>query len=134
MSAIASLTLADGLTSPANHTFTPVRPQQNTDFAEWRELNADNVPASRRVLLRVKAGANASTVTMRIMDPVATVVDSNCCNDERPMISYTTLAVLEFSLPNKGTLANRKDILAYAKNLLASAPVVSAVQNLETVW
>jgi hypothetical protein len=40
----------------------------------------------------------------------------------------------EFILPERSTLANRNDILAYVKNYIANAVVSSAVQNFEAVY
>jgi hypothetical protein len=42
---------------------------------------------------------------------------------------------MDFVLPERSTLAQRKDLLAFAKNYLANASVITAaVENFETVY
>jgi len=51
-----------------------------------------------------------------------------------PTIAYTSVASLEFVLPARSSLQDRKDILAYIKNSLSNASVVSLVQDLEAIY
>jgi hypothetical protein len=51
-----------------------------------------------------------------------------------PTVAYVHQSTHEFILPERGSLADRKDILAFAANALANATVTTAVQTLEAVF
>ena len=51
-----------------------------------------------------------------------------------PTKAYDVSAVVEIILPERSTLAERRDLLAYLKNYLAHANVTAAVESFETIY
>jgi len=137
MSSLSDLVLADGQTTPVNHTFVGYQPQNATNPAIWQNSEASTPAGFRRLTLSVsqpkKAGAPYK-VRMVISDPVLASIPVGCCVDTNiPQVSYVDFFDATFSLAYSSTLANRKDILAYAKNFMGLSVVSTAVQNLEPV-
>lgn len=135
MSAITNVVLADGQSTPANHTFVPVNPQQGTVPAKWFEKSASTIQGYQPLTLRVQKMSQDTRVSVRIEVPILAAIPSNCCDPTNiPKVAYTTLVDISFRLPDSATLQDRKNILAYAKNFLGTTVAVNAVENLETVW
>jgi hypothetical protein len=137
MAQIANLVLADGQSTPANHTFEPMTPQQGTSVpAQWLNKEAISNIGYRRVTLSVKYNPNGvSKVKAVISDPVLASVAAGCCVDvNTPQVAYTDIASIEFSIPAAATLQNKKDILAYAKNLLSNQVMTDAIVNMQPAW
>lgn len=135
MSAISSIVLADGQTTPANHTFTPARPQVGDDFAQWRNVEGDTLTGGRQLSLRVRQLTTGYVVEGQVKDPVLSLIPDNCCTPSNvPQVAYTAIFDFKFRIPASANAANRKDILAYAKNFLANTAVKSAVENIEITW
>jgi len=51
-----------------------------------------------------------------------------------PSVAYNLIGNVEFVIPERSTLAQRKDLLAYVKNLMANAVVTAAGQDFEYVY
>lgn len=133
MPTINKITIADGQATPANHDFIPYTAQRGNEPAVWLNKEASTMVGARRITISVREKSTGGyKVIAKIEDPVLAAVAAGCCVDANtPKISYTDLANIEFSLPAGSTIANRKDILAYAKNLLGHAVLTSAVVDLE---
>lgn len=135
MAQISQITLADGQATPANHIFKPFLPQQGSTPAEWRNRETDTTVGDRKITIRLSENTNKYNVSIRIADPVLSAIPTDCCTPLNvPAVAYTDFVNIEFSIAKSATLSNRKDILAYAKNLLASTVVQSAVHDLEVIW
>lgn len=136
MSAITTLTLADGQSTPVNHTFVPYQPSTSGQPAIWY----DKSPATPSGYWRITAaisqnGSKVYKTKFTVSIPILASVSAGCCVDANtPVISYTELCNIEFSSPQSSTVAQRKDLLAIAKNLLGNAMAVSAVVDLESAW
>lgn len=136
MAAISNIVLADGQTTPANKTFVPFTSQVGSAPAVWYEKTAANPLGYRRITLSVNfKSSGVSKVRLQISDPVLASMGANCCVDTNtPVVSYTDIFDATFSLPSSSTQANRKDILAYAKNMLGTAVMQDAVWDLTPVF
>lgn len=134
MAAIAQITIADGQATPVNKTFDVQMSQQGNDPAVWLEKTSGSYNGFKRLsLLTRRSESNKATkVSIKIVDPTLAVTApaSGTGIQPNPVQAYAVLGTLEFVLPDACTLQNRKDILAYAKNVLANAIVVDAVNNL----
>lgn len=129
MPAIAALTIKDGATTPADHTFSPV--STNGSKAEWAERSAGSPagfftlshevrkPASAAAANRVVIGFNMPT--MAAVDGVQTVVRNSS-------------AKVELNLSSLSTEAERDNLLAYIANVLANADVKKTVKNIEPFY
>lgn len=129
-----NIVIKDGAAVPADHTFTPYSTQTSKDApAVWYERSGSTPLGWRRITLSVTAVVNGiSKVRIVISDPVLAQANANCCVDQNtPLVSYTDFANISFSIPFQATVDNRKDILAYAKNLLGHNIITSAVVDLQ---
>lgn len=137
MPQIGNLVLADGQSTPANKTFEPFQPQTGDKPAEWWEKSSDTITGFRRITASLNRNDNnAVKVKITISDPVLSVTapSSGTGIQPKPTVSYRTFCAMEFTLPTACTLQNRKDILAYAKNLLANAVTSGMVVDLQPVF
>lgn len=135
MAQISQITLADGQTDPASHVFNPTLPQQGSTPAQWVNAESETLVGNRKVTLRVSERQNKYEVEVRVSDPVLSVVNDTCCDIQNvPAVAYTNTFSGTFTIAKSATKQNRKDILAYAKSILAVAAVHSAVEDLEQVW
>lgn len=135
MAQISQLSLADGQTDPASHVFKPTLPQQGTTPAQWVNAETATLVGNRKVTLRVAERQNKYEVEVRVTDPVLSVVNDSCCDIQNvPAVAYTNTFSGTFTIAKSATLQNRKDILAYATSILATAVLKSAVEDLEQVW
>jgi len=133
MAAQADIVLADGQASPANHTFS--KRGADMKVALWRDISGGlnvGMPTISMSLKETNGSDGKVVVDIRISLPVLeTISGSDGGYTPSPKVAYTEWFVCSFTLPNRATLQNRKDILAYAKNLLANAAVTSLVQDLD---
>lgn len=128
-----NIVIKDGQAAPADHIFTPYQPQQGSTPAVWYERSGTSPLGWRRITLSVDTQVKGiSKVRIVISDPVLANLSQGCCVDQNtPAVSYTDFANIQFNLPYSATDANRKDILAYAKNILTNASIVDAVVSLQ---
>jgi hypothetical protein len=139
MTAIAALTLADGQATPVNHTFAPVNIDVN-GVARWADRSSGialGFPVISSSLRVPSKGSRNYKLTMKVALPVLEQTSASTATgiQPAPTKAYDLLFNCEFVLPERSTLAQRNDILAYAKNLLANAGVVTAaIQNFESVY
>lgn len=137
MSSLTDLTIADGQSTPVNHIFTAYQPQNSSNPAIWQNSEAATPAGYRKITLSVSQPKSAGApfkVRMVISDPVLASVPTGCCVDTNiPQVAYVDFFDATFSLPYSSTVANRADILAFAKNFLAQAVVTAAVTKLEPV-
>lgn len=133
MSAVANVVINDGQATPVAHTFQPAR------VAPELVMYQDRSPAVAVGFNILTVGTryasnqnNGQKVTLKIVAPTLAVTAPTTGTgiQPNPTVAYTCLCSMEFVLPSVSTLQNRKDILAFAKNLLASTVVQDAVQDL----
>lgn len=149
MPAIAAITLANGEATPVNHTFNPLGQDAKTGIW-WFEDASPRVSTTSslgfpRIGIQTKrqtsseAGTSAGTIVNRVQITVAlpqleTLGTSSSGLTPAPTIAYVDRAKMEFILPARDALADRKDVLAFAKNALANANVIDLVQNLSALY
>jgi len=130
MTAIAALTINNGAATPVAKTFNPV---SNRDgIARWAERSSGislGFPTLSFSLREPKPGSRSYKLVAKVVLPVLDLTIPSS-----PTKAYDCLATVEMVMPEKSTLADRNDLLAYVKNYLANATVVTAaVQNFEQV-
>lgn len=129
MPAITSISLADGQDTPVNKTFEVVTAQQGADApAVWAERSGGTFASFKNMTMSVRRAQNSTStkVVLRIKDPTVDSVTG--------AVKFNTLVAIDFTLPDSANLQNRKDILAYAKNLLSDAVVADAVHNMSPAY
>lgn len=143
MTAIAALTIADGQSTPVNHTFAPVTIDAN-GVAQWADRSSGIAIGFPNVSYRLRAPAKGNTSTgdrvyrlsLKVSTPVLEVTSPSTASgiQPAPTKAFEPIANIELVLPERSTLAQRKDLLAYVKNLLSNAIVQQGVENFETVY
>lgn len=132
MAQIANIVVADGASTPVNHTFAPVA---SSPVAIYRE-NISTLPVigQGRVELSNKSGANASLQRVKIslaLPALETISGENAAGyTAAPKVAYTNVVIIEMMLPARGTVQQRKDLRLMLSNLLKDAQVIDLVDNL----
>lgn len=127
MSAFAPVTLDDAASLAV--VFNPSSIDSN-GVARWFEDGVDIIDARRQISLSVRLpskGSQVARVTMKVVTPIMDSVDTS-------KKVADVLANIEFVVPKSAAGTKRADILAFAANLLADAAIVSAVNDLESIY
>lgn len=137
MPAFSALTINDGAATPVSHTFgqrTLIGTEASfVDRSGGITLGyplviVNSMPPTRTSRL--------SKVRVKVVLPVMETVNASTYNGitPAPTKAYDLTFDGMFFLPERCTLAQRKDILAYAKNLLSNALTTALVETQETVY
>lgn len=134
MSQIANLSLLDGQATPVAKVFTPVKAALNE--AEWsdkssgRYIGLPTVSMSSRVPLR---NSPFFKVNVEVRLPVLeTITNANAGGyTAPPKEAYSVKFVGTFICPDRSGLQERKDIAAFASNLLKDAQFLKLVTDFE---
>jgi hypothetical protein len=139
MSAIAPIVINDGQATPVSHTFAPVTIDAQ-GVAKW----ADRVggisigfPTLSYSLKNPNGQSKSYKLTAKVTLPVLEQTSPSTATGVQPapMVGYTLIANVELVLPERSTLADRKNLIAFTRNYLANAAVITAgVENYETVY
>lgn len=137
MPSFSSLTINDGQATPVAHTFAPGT-LVGTE-AKYIDRSTGITVGFPVITANVSLPSKQSKMTkvrLKVVAPVLEVVNSSTYSGitPAPTRAYDMTFDGTFFLPERSSLAQRKDILAYAKNLLANALVTSLVETQETVY
>lgn len=137
MAAIATLMLADAQATPVNHNFDPVNIV--SDVSKWADRSGGIALGMPVVTFQVRQPSKASRnykVSAKVVTPILEVTAPSTATgiQPAPTKAYDLLMNVEFVLPERSSLQERKNILAYTKNLLAHATMTNAINNFETVY
>jgi len=131
MPAIGNITINDGATTPVSHTFGVVTTDGKVaSFAD----RVGGIPAEFPL---IKISSTAPSGTARYFRHELSISMPKSAVDPQTGKSYIarqTQSRVIFTLPETGVLQERKDVLAFTKNLLALPLVASLVQDLEQVY
>lgn len=138
MSAIAPLVLADGQATPVNHTFNPVN-IDSAGVAKWADRSggiALGYPVVTLSSRQPTAQSRNYKVTAKVVVPVLDITSPSTGTGIQPAPSkaYDVWCNIDFVLPERSTLQQRKDILAYVKNFLANANLSAAITDFESIY
>lgn len=138
MPAFAAFSINDGQTTPASVTFNPVSAENG--LYVWQDQTG-GIPLAYRTIWyrRRRAAANTAAGTksdasrsdkaeVSISDPVMETLGTNDAGYTPP----PTVACVDrfngtFTQPERSSEANRKDVLAFAKNLFGHATFIAAI-------
>lgn len=139
MTAIAAISLLDGVTpTPVSHTFAPVNIDQ-VGVARWADRSTGISVGFPSLTFSIKSPTKASPsykVSAKVVLPVLeqTSPSTSTGIQPAPTLAYNLLATVDVVLPERSTLAQRNDLLAYLKNYMANGVITQAVQNFESVY
>lgn len=143
MAQAANIVINDGQTTPVAHTFYYVPLAGNVASFEDRAggiyIGYNQIKLS---INRPAPNRSAKTVANQHINVHITVatpkMETLGTGDNGlmppPTVSYRPICDIKFALPERCNVADRKDLLAYVRNLLSNAQIVSAVQDYELPW
>lgn len=137
MPAFGAITLNDGQGTPVAHTFSPLTLiGSEAKFADRSTGITVGYPTVSIVTTQPSKTSRLSKTRMKIVMPVLEVVNASTYSGitPAPTRAYDMTADMTFFCPERSTLAQRKDILAFAKNLLTNAIAAQIVETQETVY
>jgi len=130
MPAIAALVLADGQSSPANHTFSPGTIENGRVMWEDRSIE---VPAGRPSITAEVRRAGTGGLQVNQTKGGFNLPTLNDTGNENPnAVLRNSSGSIVLNLHPQSTLQERKDLLAYMTNWLALAVVKTAVNDTES--
>lgn len=147
MPAFAAITINDGATTPVAHTFNPsglsndaMNIAKYADRSGGTAIGFPRITVSLREPVPAKNGqpSAAGRVFRASFQVKVPKLETLGTNDQGitppPTLAYTAMFTGEFVIPERASLQDRKDLLAYVKNLLAHAVTTSIVQDLDPVY
>lgn len=133
MSAVADITLNDGQSVPVAHVFNPT--QVNPDLVAYHDKSSGVIAGYPSVTLgrRLPNRANGNyKATARIRVPVLeTAATAASGFTPGPTLAYALSFNCDVVIPERATAAERADLYAYAKNLLANAVFGGLVEDMD---
>jgi hypothetical protein len=145
MASAVNIVLADAAATPVNHTFIPIGPDNNHVYyfedqsaasavGFWRTSLALTRPAS------AKPGEDTAGRVYRakiaLHEPVLETISNSTVSGiaPAPQVAYIPRANVEFILPERGVLLDRKNIRKMLFNLMNDPQVIAMVENLVSVY
>lgn len=136
MPAFAAMVLNDGQGTPVAHTFAPV----NIDamgVAKWADRVGGIALGFPTVSLSLRSPSKDSRnykLTLKVAVPTLEVTSPSTMTgiQPAPTLAYLPIADVSLTFSERSTLAERKNLNAYLKNMLAHANWTAAVESLET--
>lgn len=145
MAAVANIVLADALATPVNHTFIPLGPDSNGVW--WFEdqsgssalgnnrLSISLVRSSAPVNGLVSRSDRVNRVKIALYCPTLETLGTNDAGvTPPPTVAYVNRANIEFSLAERNTLQNRKDLRKFAQFVIADTQVIAMVETLQGIY
>lgn len=137
MPAFANVVLNDGQATPVAHTFGPN--VLNNELASYQDRSSGislGYPVLTVTASDPKSPNGVSKVRMKVVVPILETATGTSTGGfaPAPTKAYDLTYDGTFFLPARATLAQRKDIRAYAQNLLANAITTALVETQEKVY
>lgn len=137
MAAQADIVINDGQASPAAHTFS--KRGATVQLSTYKDISGGipiGYPVITLAFLQTGPARDSAWKTdARIIVPSMEVISgSDAGYTPRPKVAYSHFVRVEIVSPNRSSLQERKDIVAYAKNLLALSVILDghALQDIPT--
>lgn len=148
MATLASITINDGQATPVAHTFVPLGPvgQDATalllDKTGGIAIGYPKLQYSLRAPLnKVNAGLASKADRVyraRIKIDLPTMESTSAATGTgippAPTVAYIHTVDCTFTLPERGTLAERKNLRAFIRNFLADTVAANLIENQEGSW
>lgn len=145
MTAVTNIVLADAQATPVNHTFVPLGPDRNGVW-QFEDQSASSPIGYWRVSVSLKRPVTASAgevsgservsrATIQLSQPVLETLGTNAAGiSPPPTVSYVPRCRLEFIMPERGSLQNRKDLRKMGMNVLNDASIVALLESLQNLY
>lgn len=145
MAAVSSIVLPDAQATPVNHTFIPLG-QDAKGVWIFEDQSGDSPVGYQRIGLSItrpqvaKPGeadkaSRINRVKLTLYMPRLEVLGTNINGYvPPPTLAYVENCSVEFLMPDRTTLQDRKDGRKYLTGLLANAQVISLVESLQPIY
>lgn len=133
----ANIVINDGAATPVAHTFSPI--SVNADGVAKYSDKVGGIAIGYPVVTLQAKEPTKQNRSYRVIGKVALPVleqvagSTNTGFTPAPVVAYTMFYNFDFSLPDRSSIQNRKDILAYAKNLIGHALLSTLVVDGEFI-
>lgn len=139
MPAIGNVVINDGATTPVAHTYGPAGIEGIVASYADRVTGIPVGYLTLDVSLRKPSPKSIEKMylaTFTIKTPILEVTSPSTASgiQPAPTVGYKPICEIKFWLPERSALQDRKNLRAYAKNLLNDAVVTSVVEQLEAVY
>lgn len=140
MTVATNIVLADAQATPVNHTFIPLGPDKNGVF--WfSDQSAASAIGYWKVSVEIKqpgaatSGSSSDGRSFRfkigLHQPVLEVLSNTSAGIlPAPTLSYTPRAFIEYVVPERGSVLDRKNLRKMIASLAADSNVIAVVENL----
>jgi len=137
MSQKTSIVLTDGAATPVNHTFLPAK--QDGILYTYHDRSSGIMAGYGVLTAQSKLpgnGSRATTVSYKLSLPTLEQTSASTATgiQPAPTVAYTCTGKLEFVMPDRSTLQNRKDLLTMMRDLIDEALVTESVQDLDPTY
>lgn len=137
----SNIVLADAQATPVNHTFVPIG--RDKDGVYWFEDQSQantigywqiSIELKRPVAPTAKQSSEGRAMRVRVAlhEPVLETVSNDTVSGiaPAPTVSYVPRSFVEYVLPERASLQNRKDLRKMMYLLQNDSQVVASVENL----
>lgn len=137
MSQKTSIVLTDAASTPVNRTFGPAK--QDGILYTYHNRASGIMAGYDALSVQTKLpgnGSRATTVSYKLSLPTLEQTSASTATgiQPAPTVAYTCTGKLEFVMPERSTLQNRKDLLSMMRDLINEALVTEAVQDLDPTY
>lgn len=139
MPGIGNVVINDGATTPVAHTFAPAGISGITASLADRSGGIPVGYYTMDLSLRQPSPQSLEKMflaTIRIKTPILEQTSPSTATgiQPAPTVGYTPIFEGKFWLPERSTLQDRKNLRAFAKNVMNDAVVTALVETLENVY
>lgn len=131
------IALANGQATPVVHNFDPANNETEGQrrVLSYEDRLSGTPVAFGRLVVNVNSGSPVRTVRIAFRIPTLETVSGAAPTGYQPAPreAFYESVVLEFKTHQRGTDAGRKDLVAYAKNILANADIMSVLIDNATI-
>lgn len=138
MPARASITINDGAATPVAHIFNPatIVDERNMTLAGYEDRSGGIPVGFPTISLSMKRPSKTSAnyrVVAKVVVPTLETISNSTASGilPAPQKAYDSLVTCEFVMNQRMSLQQRKDLLAYAKNLISTSLIQSIVQDFD---
>ena len=140
----SNIVLADAQATPVNHTFVPVG-RDNADVYWFEDQSNANAIGFWKISMELKrpaapaAGTNSDKRTYRakigLHEPVLETLSNSTVSGilPAPTVSYVPRAFVDFVLPERAALLDRKNVRKMLASLLVESQLTAMVESLTYV-
>jgi hypothetical protein len=133
----SNVTLTDAASTPVNRVYSPFK--ANGDSILYQDNTQEIAVGKNKLTITqkpVSATKRTNLIDWVLRCPILAVTAPTTSTgiQPAPTVDHTNQAQLTFTLHERATLQERKDILAQMRDLIDEAIVASQVQDLDFIW